>query len=226
MTLLDQEQHRLVTQAVALAEQRTTGEIVPVLAASSDAYHDVDLAYASAISFTLMSLAVMFPQALAERFDRAWGLWGHVWTLGQFASLVLGLGVLGFVLGWAALRVAAIKARAIPGPLKCARVRAAAIRAFKLGAQEQTHGQTGVLLYVSLAEHRAEIVADAAIARLVPAEVWGEAMADMLAELRKGCLAEGLAAGVRDVGLILAEHFPRGPGDAPPNQLADRLIEV
>ena len=73
-------------------------------------------------------------------------------------------------------------------------------------------------------EHRAEIVADATIASQVPAEVWGEAMADMLGEIREGRVAEGLAAGIRDVGLVLAERFPRDAEDT--NELPDRLIEV
>lgn len=226
MATLNFDQHMIVTRAVAEAERQTTGEIVPVLAARSDTYTDVDLAYAAAISFTLMSLAAMFPEALTQSFDRALGLWGHVWTLGQFASLVLGVGVIGFVAGWGLLQIPSVKYLAIPGPLKCARVRAAAIRAFKVGAEEQTHGQTGVMLYVSLAEHRAEIVADAAIANLVAAEVWGEAMAGMLAQLRQGCLAEGIAAGVADVGKVLAGHFPRRAEDPAPSQLADRLIEI
>jgi putative membrane protein len=49
-------------------------------------------------------------------------------------------------------------------------------------------------------------------------------MADMLAEIRQGHLAQGLAAGVRDVGVVLAEHFPRGADDA--NEIPDRLIVV
>ena len=80
------------------------------------------------------------------------------------------------------------------------------------------------MIYLSMAEHRAEIVADEAIAAKVSAEVWGEAMGDMLAEIRKGRIAEGLAVGIRDVGFVLAEHFPRGEEDV--NELPDRLIEV
>ena len=81
-----------------------------------------------------------------------------------------------------------------------------------------------MLLYLSMREHRAEIVADQPIAEKVPAEVWGEAMADMLAEIKEGRIAEGLAAGVRDVGKVLSEHFPRAEDDQ--NELPDRLIEV
>ena len=47
---------------------------------------------------------------------------------------------------------------------------------------------------------------------------------DMLAEIKQGHIAEGLAAGVRDVGQVLSEHFPRSEDDE--NELPDRLIEV
>ena len=49
-------------------------------------------------------------------------------------------------------------------------------------------------------------------------------MADMLDEIKRGNIAEGMAAGVRDVAIVLAEHFPRGDEDQ--NELPDRLIEV
>jgi putative membrane protein len=122
------------------------------------------------------------------------------------------------------MQIPALRFFMIPGPVRSARVRAAAVRHFKVGAERRTQGRTGVLLYVSLREHRAEIVADEAIAGIVPPEVWGEAMADMLSHIRKGCMAEGIAAGVRDVGAVLAQHFPRGTGDV--NELPDRLIEL
>ena len=60
-------------------------------------------------------------------------------------------------------------------------------------------------------EHRAEIVADEAIASKVAPEVWGEAMAAMLAHIREGRIADGMIAGVEKVGAVLAEHFPRQP---------------
>jgi putative membrane protein len=103
-------------------------------------------------------------------------------------------------------------------------VRAQAVRQFKVGAERRTTGHTGVLIYLSMRERRAEIVADESIAAKVPAEVWGEAMGDMLSEIRRGRIAEGLAVGIRDVGFILAAHFPRGADDV--NELPDRLIEV
>jgi putative membrane protein len=117
-----------------------------------------------------------------------------------------------------------LKFAVIPGKIKSIRVHERAISHFKVGAERRTHGRTGVLIYLSLREHRAEIVADEPIAKIVSAEVWGEAMADMLVEIRQGNIADGLVAGVRDVGKVLSEHFPREDGDT--NELPDRLIEV
>ena len=95
---------------------------------------------------------------------------------------------------------------------------------FKVGAERRTHGRTGILIYLSMAERRAEIVADEAIAAKVAPEVWGDAMAAMLAHIREGNVADGMIAAIDKVGVVLAEHFPLAEGDT--NELPDRLIEV
>ena len=221
---MEQSAHDIVTSAVAEAEANTSGEIVTVLADRSDGYTDVALLWAVAISFTAMALVTAFPDFYTGLVDRILERWSHVWTPGELLTLVTGIGLVKFLGMWAIQAWQPLKFALIPGPVKHSRVRAAAVRHFKVGADRRTHGRTGVLLYLSMREHRAEIVADEAIATKVDAEVWGQAMADMLAEIRKGNVGEGLAAGVRDVGKVLAEHFPRSEDDV--NELPDRLILV
>jgi len=221
---LTSEQHRLVSDAVAEAERHTSGEIVTVLAERSDGYTDVALVWAAGVSFTLMSAFAFVPQPFLDLWDRLSGGWRHEWTTGELASMVIALGLVGFALTWALQLWQPLKFALIPPPVKQARAHEAAVRHFKVGAERRTHGRTGVLIYLSMREHRAEIVADQPIAEKVSAEVWGQAMADMLEQIRRGCMAEGLAAGIRDVGEVLAEHFPRGTEDE--NELPDRLIEV
>lgn len=225
MPMLDTQQHRIVSDAVAQAELSTSGEIVTILADSSDGYTDVALVWAVAVAFTAMSVYAVFTDLYLGLIDHyLMGGWGHQWTRGEVLTLVIGGGLAKFagmllIQLWRPLRMFLI-----PGPIKRGRVRNRAVDLFKVGTQSRTHGRTGVLFYLSMAEHRAEIVADDAIADQVPAEVWGAAMADMLVHIRKGCVGEGIAAGVRDVGVVLAEHFPRGAEDS--NELPDRLIEV
>ena len=226
MAILNEAQHVLVSDAVAKAESGTSGEIVPVIAELSDGYSDIALAWAAAASFTVMSALLLFPGQLTRAWDGlfAGGWSSEEWSLAGFGSLIVGAGLLAFLLVWLLLLIPRLRFALIPSPVKRLRVRAAAIRHFKVGADGQTDGRTGVLLYLSMAEHRAEIVADEPIHEKVDGEVWGEAMADMLAEIRKGCIAEGIAAGVRDVGVVLAQHFPVQQRDR--NELPDRLIEL
>ncbi|WP_086608939.1 TPM domain-containing protein [Erythrobacter donghaensis] len=224
MAWLDDAGHAAVSAAVTEAESATSGEIVTVLAEQSDGYTDVALLWAIAAAFTAMSVFAVFPEPFLDLWDSAFTGWGHEWTAGELASMVIALGLVKFlgillVQQWQPLKFALI-----PGPVKAFRVRDQAVRQFKVGAQGRTAAHTGVLIYLSMRERRAEIVADESIAAKVSAEVWGEAMGDMLAEIRQGRIAEGLAVGVRDVGHVLAEHFPRGSEDD--NELPDRLIEV
>ncbi|OBX20770.1 hypothetical protein A9995_03550 [Erythrobacter sp. QSSC1-22B] len=224
MAYLTDDQHAIVSDAVAKAEATTSGEIVTVLADRSDGYDDIVLMWAAGIAFSAMSLFAFLPQPFLDLWDSLIGGWTHEWTTGELATMTIMLGLIALLLSWFLLSLEAIKFRIVPGPVKTARVHARAIAYFKVGAERRTHGRTGVLIFLSMQEHRAEIVADRPIAEQVSADVWGEAMADMLADIGRGCVAEGMAAGVRDVGQVLAEHFPR-TGE-PVNELPDRLIEV
>ncbi len=224
-TYLSKADHEIVREAVAAAELHTSGEIVTVLADRSDGYTDVALVWAIALAFTMMSLFAAFPEPFLNLWDGLMGGWtDHNWTTGQLASMTIGLGVLAFGFSLCIFLPDRIRFATIPGPVKTARVHSRAIKHFKVGAERRTHGHTGILLYLSMREHRAEIVADAPIATKVSADVWGEAMADMLGEIKQGHIAQGLALGIADVGKVLAEHFPIEEGDE--NELPDRLIEV
>jgi putative membrane protein len=223
--MFDENSQRIVTDAVAEAESATSGEIVTVLAERSDGYSDVALVWSAAVAFTAMSVFALFTDFYLGLWDGLFHAgWPSEWTRGEVLTLVLAIGVLKFaamqvIQQWQPLRMALI-----PGPIKSARVRNAAVRHFKVGAEKRTHGRTGVLIYLSMLEHRAEIVADEAIAGKVAPDVWGVAMADMLVQIRQGKVAEGIAAGVRDVGAVLAQQFPRGEDDV--NELPDRLIVI
>ncbi|MFM7402562.1 MAG: TPM domain-containing protein [Erythrobacter sp.] len=224
MAYLDDAGRKLVSDAVTAAESATSGEIVTVLTEASDGYTDVALMWAAGSAFTIMSIFAAFPSPFLDAWDASFAGWGHEWTTGELASTVIGLGLIMFLVVVLLQLWLPLKYALIPGPTKTIRVHNQAVRQFKVGAQARTTGRTGVLIYLSMREHRAEIVADESIAAKVPAEVWGEAMGDMLAHIRKGAVAEGLAVGISDVGHVLAEHFPRGSDDA--NELPDRLIEV
>ena len=120
---------------------------------------------------------------------------------------------------WTPLRLALT-----PGATKTRRVRRRAVILFKAAAERRTVGRTGILIYLSMGEHRAEIVGDEAIVKVTTPETWGEAMAALLVELKAGRPADGIVAAIGEVGTVLAEHFPRAATDR--NEIPDKLIEL
>ena len=112
----------------------------------------------------------------------------------------------------------------MPGSIKRDRAHKRAVEQFLAQNLYTTAGHTGVLIFISAAEHFAEIIADRNIYKLVPQEDW-QAMVDRLtARIGDGMAADGLIETIRATGDVLAKHFP--PGSSNPNQLPNHLIVI
>jgi putative membrane protein len=221
---LSAQDRAAIAAAVTEAEASTDGEVMIIAADASDAYHDVALHWAILVMLLALAVLASFPDFYLGLIDRVTGGWQHVWTVREIFTLALFVAAVKFlamrlILAWRPLRL-----RLTPRSTKSRRVRRRAIALFKAGIEQRTATRTGVLLYLSLAEHQAEIVADAAIHGKVPPERWGIAMAGLVDPLRSGRPADGIIAAVAQIGAILAETFPRTGAD--PDELPDRLIEL
>ncbi|MFN3516497.1 MAG: TPM domain-containing protein [Novosphingobium sp.] len=221
---LSESDHQAVSAAVAAAEEQSAGEIVTIIAGESNSFHDVALLWAALAAFLSLAAIALFPDLTLSKVDWLLGRWQHDWSAPQVLALALFTATAKFLGVWLVLLWKPLRMALVPAPLKHARVRDRAVRYFKVGAERRTHGRTGILIYLSLAEHRAEIVADAAIAAKVEPEVWGHAMASLIGEIRQGRPGAGMVAAVEEVGAVLAQHFPRASDDR--NELPDRLIEL
>lgn len=98
--------------------------------------------------------------------------------------------------------------------------RARALEVFSQLRVWDTAGNNGVLIYVLLADHDVEILADRGIAARVPQAEWERICREMESHYREKRFAQGSVAGIRGVGAQLARHFPReaGGADELPNQ--------
>lgn len=224
MKRLSEAEHAAVSAAVSAAEAHTAGEIVTVVTDRSDGYTDVALVWSVAVAFTAIAALTLFPDFYLALVDTVLGKWNAEWTPRGILGLALFVGILKFAGMWLIQLWQPLKFFLIPGPIKSHRANARAINIFKVGADSRTTGRTGILIFLSMRERRAEIVADEAIASRVSPDVWGEAMAAMLAELKRGRCGDGMVAAVEKVGKVLAEHLPREAEDV--NELPDRLIEL
>ncbi|EQB12059.1 MAG: hypothetical protein K0R64_1391 [Novosphingobium lindaniclasticum] len=221
---LSEEDHARISAAVGEAEMHSAGEIVTVLADRSDGYTDVALAWSAIVAFLALAALVMAPGFYMDLYERLLADWGHEWSPRMIVGLAAGVAAVKFGAMLLLQMWQPLKFWLIPPRIKTMRVHAHAVRAFRIGAEQRTTGRTGVLIYLSMREHRAEIVADRAIAAKVDPDVWGQAMSAMLAHVGQARIADGMVVAVGKVGAILAEHFPRAHDDV--NELPDRLIEI
>ena len=224
MALIRPEDHAAINAAVTAAEAGSDGEIATMVARQSDDYADWAVILPALLALAIPIGCAIWPQWWAAVLLRASGEWHGDIGSGTLLTAALAGQILTFAILWLALRWMPLRLALTPGRVKAGRVRREAIRAFKIGIEARTRAATGVVVYLSLAERRAEIVADAAINAKVAADVWGDAMAALLLEVRAGRAADGIAAAVSRIGVILSAHFPRSDDDT--NELPDRLIEL
>ena len=224
VTQLTDEDHDKVSAAIAAAEARTNGEIVAVATPISDPYHDVALHWAMVPLFAVLAWAAWRPSALEWWYDFLLGGWQAEPTLSQLLTLLMVFAALKFTVALLILKWMPLRLALTPGVTKHRRVRRRAVAMFKAAAERRTVGRTGILIYLSMAEHRAETIGDEAITRVTTPETWGEAMSALLVEVKQGRIGDGIVAAIEQVGVVLAEHFPRTDGDV--NEIPDKLIEL
>ncbi len=220
---IDPDDHLRLSQAVRSAEADTSGEIVTIIADRSDAYHDVGLHYAIlAMLFVPVLFAVQphWPDAILRLVTSGWG----EREMPALYVLIFFLMVTVFLIVRYTLAIMPLRLVLTPKATRRRRVRRRAIDLFKVGTEKRTTGRTGILVYLSMGERMAEIVADEAIYKRVPDTEWGDAMAAMIEQVAAGRVTDGMIAAVQKVGTILSANLPRDADDR--NELPDRVIEL
>ena len=224
VTRLSDEDHARVSAAIAAAEGSSAGEILAVVTETSDSYHDVALHWALLVMIGVLAWAAACPSCLEYWWDLLASGWHAEPSLRELLSFLMVLAVAKFTAVLLILKYKPLRLWLTPGATKTRRVRRRALTVFKAAAERRTAGRTGILIYLSMGEHRAEIIGDEAITSVTTAETWGEAMSDLIAQVKQGRVADGMVAAIADIGVVLSEHFPRSGEDK--NEIPDKLIEL
>jgi putative membrane protein len=193
-----------VVDAIRAAEASTSGEIFCVIAQQSSDYRLVPLAWAA-----LLALAVPAPL-----------IYLTLWP----ASAIYLVQLLVFLIVTVGLSRPGIRFHLVPRRAKHDHAHAQAMRQFFAQGLHHTEQRTGVLIFASVAERYAEIVADAGINATVAPEVWDKAIAALIAGIKDGRPGEGFVAAVTQCGEVLAQHFP--PGALNRDEVPNRLVEI
>jgi len=201
-----------IRDAVSQAERRTRGEIVPMVVPASAYYREAS--HCAGLAAALLVLAGLVT------LDFRWDLW---WWSRHTGAWILLSTVVAYALGhWLGSLPSAIRLF-VPGGRMDMKVRRRAEQAFYEQGLHRTREGTGVLIMVSLAERRVQILADRAINERVPPGTWDGVVRGLIQGIRDGRATAAFCDAIARCGELLALHFPAVEGDNP-DELPDELI--
>lgn len=200
--MISTEDQARLAHAIRDVEDDTSGEVVLVIAEQAGHYRAIPLLWGF-----LAALIAPWPLIWLTSVSTS-----RIFLIQLAVALVSSL-----ALSWPKLRYALV-----PRSIKRAQGHEAASREFLRRGITRTREKTGVLIYLALAEHHAEILADTGIADRVDAGIWADIVADLTAAIGSGRMTEGLIEAIQRTGAILAEHAPPRLDDV--DELPNKVI--
>lgn len=191
-----------ISDAIALAEAKTSGEIVAVVASECDNYLYAPFLWAALAALVLVWPLIYFTWMSVQ--------WIYAIQIAVFAGLAL------------LLMSRPLRYRLVPRAVLHERGHARAVEQFLAQNLHTTTGRTGVLIFVAVAERYAEILADSGIHARVPEGTWQDIVDTLTSHIGEGRTTDGFVAAIEAAGKHLAEYFP--PGSAPADTLSNHLI--
>lgn len=208
--LISPQDHKRIAAAIRNAEEGTSGEIYAVLARSSDDYFFA-AGFVTTCGILIATVIVAF---LAHWY------WFDI-RLPAFGLAVLAAFVATMLVLWFFPQ---IRIALVPHRIRYKRAHLNAVQQFLARNVHTTAHRTGILLFVSLAEHYAEVIADAGINQHVKQEEWNTIVSTLIHHASRRQVAEGFVVAIDQAGTLLARHFPAS--DENLNELDDHLIEL
>lgn len=200
---LSSEQQTAVRAAVSRAEALTSGEIVPLVVAQSDDYRE-----AAAQAAAVIAAALALGMALIIHDTSVWFFLPVAFVL-YFPTLA------------AVRRLPLLKLAFTPAARVNEVVRQQAMRVFYEKGLHRTRDENGILIFISLLEHKVWILGDRGINAVIPPERWVALASALSSGIRQGQLTEALVGVIAEMGDILRDHFPLRKDDV--NELPDLL---
>jgi putative membrane protein len=203
MSISAQDRER-ISAAIRAAEARTSGEIVCVLARTSTDATALPVLVAAAAALALPWLLVALTEMSVHR--------------------ILLLQIAAFVVLTPVLCLPRVRVALVPPAARRAVAHRVALEQFALRDLARKTERTGILIFVSLAERYARIVADEGIAARVPQAEWQAAVDALVAHMRDGRIGDGFVVAIEACGQVLATHFPRTGTSR--DELPDRIYVI
>jgi len=213
-----EEDKTIIEQAIARAESKTSGEIVPVITSVSGRYDRSEDIFGVLFSLTLLTIAWLSTQEITSIA----GQWETEVTTMVTLPWAVAIIFVGFIAGailasfFPALRLIFISKKEMQQE-----VERKAIEAFHQFRIRGTKGATGVLIYVSLYEHNVRVLGDEAINEKLKQQDWDDVCCLVVEGMKSKQPTEKIVEAIELSGQLLAEHFPIAEDDQ--NELPNKL---
>ena len=195
-----------IQKAIESAESKTSGEIVPVLLKQSDLYPAAH--FRAAIFFGFLPPLFLYYSPL-DIPDPMYFIWAHL---------------PGLIVGHLLAYIPRLKRIFSTRKELSEEVHQRALQSFFNNELHTTEGRTGILIMVSLLEHRVEILADTGINEKVAPRTWRKIITPLTKRIRRGQITEGLCEAITQCGDTLAEYFPLTNPAEDKNELPNTLV--
>lgn len=203
MNISEHDRKRIST-AIRLAEAKTSGEIVCVLAQASSDTSALPILIAALFSLVLPWLLVAFTTMSVHQ--------------------ILSLQAITFIALSVLLCLPSVRTALMPRAARRAVAHRVAMEQFTIRGIARKKERSGILIFVSLAERYARIVADEGIAARVPQSEWQEAIDVLVAHTKGGHIADGFISAIEKCGNVLTTNFPRS--DTSRDELPDQIYLI
>lgn len=215
----EQEKAR-IREAVKKAESKTSGEIATAIIPQSNDYAIFELLAALLIGLVYSVVMIAMSSEIESWLSKMF--WNyHVTILTGFYIFSTFIVILIFYL---LANIPAVDRLIVPNKLQQAWVKRRAGQHFFESGVAHTRDATGILIFISVLEHRVELLADKGISQKVSADKWQEIVNGIIEGIKTGKLCDRLCLAITECGDLLAKDFPIKHDDE--NELSDGIVEL
>lgn len=217
---LNENDKKKISEAVKIAEHKTSGEIVTAFIKESYDYAVYELIFAVIISFVYFFVMMLFLPQIS--------LWlqNMFWDFSQ-THLVAFYGFSTFLVGtvfYFLANISSIDRLIVPAKTMQKKVYERAVLHFMNSGISYTRDRTGILIFISLLERKVVLLADSGINEKIEQSRWQQIVDNVVAGIKRGDFTDHLVKSIHDCGEILIKHFPIKADDE--NELYNEIEEL
>ena len=202
--MLSKKEKNKLKNKVEEIEKKTDAEIVPMVLPESDLYPEAHLRLAILLSFLACGVYYFLPFYVSDPIIFLWIQAG------------------GLIVGYFLTFIDPIKRFLLLKTEVEEEVHQRALQAFYHQGVHETRDRTGVLVLISMLEHRVEILVDTSIAQKINDSTWEDQVSKLVDKIKNKQLAEGLENCLEEIGETLSQDFPKTEGNQ--NELKNSVL--